>query len=107
MRAQNAGSISCALALAINRGLNLRPRGSARALSRPSRALNEQFAPNSGPADPPQDRGDVADRGHHCGRDRHQRPSVPDMSAQLEARAPVLKGGGLVVWSATENSTIQ
>ncbi len=35
------------------------------------------------------------------------RPNVPDMSTQLEARAPVLKAGQPVVWSASETSTIR
>jgi hypothetical protein len=35
------------------------------------------------------------------------RPIPPDMSARLEARAPVLKAGQSVMWSATETSTIR
>jgi hypothetical protein len=35
------------------------------------------------------------------------RPTVPDMSTQLEARAPVLKAGQPVIWSGTETSTIR
>jgi hypothetical protein len=35
------------------------------------------------------------------------RPTLPDMSTQLEARAPVLKAGGPVIWSGNENSTIR
>ena len=35
------------------------------------------------------------------------RPTVPDMSTQLEARAPILKAGQPVIWSATEDSTIR
>jgi hypothetical protein len=35
------------------------------------------------------------------------RPTVPDMSTQLEARAPVLKAGGPVIWSATDDTTIR
>jgi len=31
----------------------------------------------------------------------------PDMSAQLEARAPVLKAGQPVIWSGTETRTIR
>ena len=33
------------------------------------------------------------------------RPTVPDMSTQLEARAPVLKAGQPVIWSGSEIST--
>ena len=33
------------------------------------------------------------------------RPTVPDMSTQLEARAPVLKAGQPVIWSGSEVST--
>ena len=35
------------------------------------------------------------------------RPTVPDMSTQLEARAPVLKAGQPVIWSGSELSTIR
>lgn len=35
------------------------------------------------------------------------RPTVPDMSTQLEARAPVLKAGGPVIWSGNDNVTIR
>ncbi len=35
------------------------------------------------------------------------RPTAPDMSAQLEARAPVLKTGAPVIWSASETSAIR
>ena len=35
------------------------------------------------------------------------RPTVPDMSTQLEARAPVLKAGGPVIWSGNDNITIR
>jgi hypothetical protein len=35
------------------------------------------------------------------------RPSLPDMSAQLEARAPVLKAGQPTQWSRSETSTIR
>lgn len=35
------------------------------------------------------------------------RPTVPDMSTQLEVRAPVLKAGAPVVWSDTGTSTIR
>ena len=35
------------------------------------------------------------------------RPIVPDMSTQLEARAPVLKAGQPVIWSGSEISTIR
>ena len=33
------------------------------------------------------------------------RPTVPDMSTQLEARAPILKAGQPVIWSGSEIST--
>jgi hypothetical protein len=33
------------------------------------------------------------------------RPTAPDMSTQLEARAPVLKAGQPVIWSDSEIST--
>ena len=33
------------------------------------------------------------------------RPTAPDMSTQLEARAPVLKAGQPVIWSGSEIST--
>ena len=32
------------------------------------------------------------------------RPTVPDMSTQLEARAPILKAGQPVIWSGTETT---
>ena len=35
------------------------------------------------------------------------RSTVPDMSTQLEARAPVLKAGQSVIWSGSEISTIR
>jgi hypothetical protein len=35
------------------------------------------------------------------------RPTVPDMSTQLEVRAPVLKAGGPVIWSGNDNTTIR
>lgn len=35
------------------------------------------------------------------------RPDVPDMSTQLEARAPVLKAGGPVIWSGSDHSTVR
>ena len=35
------------------------------------------------------------------------RPNLPDMSTQLEARAPVLKAGQPVIWSGSETSTIR
>jgi hypothetical protein len=35
------------------------------------------------------------------------RPSLPDMSTQLEARAPVLKAGQPVIWTSHETSTIR
>jgi hypothetical protein len=35
------------------------------------------------------------------------RPTLPDMSTQLEARAPVLKAGQPVIWSGNETSTIR
>ncbi len=35
------------------------------------------------------------------------RPTVPDMSTQLEARAPVLKAGAPVIWSSSDSSTVR
>jgi hypothetical protein len=35
------------------------------------------------------------------------RPTVPDMSTQLEARAPLLKAGQPVIWSTSETTTIR
>ena len=35
------------------------------------------------------------------------RPSLPDMSTQLEARAPVLKAGKPVIWTDSEKVTIR
>ena len=35
------------------------------------------------------------------------RPTAPDMSTQLEARAPVLKAGQPLIWSGSEISTIR
>jgi hypothetical protein len=35
------------------------------------------------------------------------RPSLPDMSTQLEARAPVLKAGQPVIWTSRETTTIR
>jgi len=35
------------------------------------------------------------------------RPSLPDMSTQLEARAPVLKAGKPVIWTNSEKITIR
>jgi hypothetical protein len=35
------------------------------------------------------------------------RPSLPDMSTQLEARAPVLKAGKPVIWTSSEKVTIR
>ena len=35
------------------------------------------------------------------------RPSLPDMSTQLEARAPVLKAGQPIRWSGSETSAIR
>ena len=35
------------------------------------------------------------------------KPTAPDMSTQLEARAPVLKAGQPVIWSGSEISTIR
>ena len=35
------------------------------------------------------------------------RSTLPDMSTQLEVRAPVLKAGQPVIWSGNENSTIR
>ena len=34
-------------------------------------------------------------------------PPLPDMSTQLEARAPVLKAGQPTIWSGSETSTIR
>ena len=34
-------------------------------------------------------------------------PTLPDMSTQLEARAPVLKAGQPTQWSGVETSTIR
>ena len=35
------------------------------------------------------------------------RPTLPDMSTQLEARAPILKAGQPVIWTSNEGSTIR
>jgi hypothetical protein len=35
------------------------------------------------------------------------RPSLPDMSTQLEARAPVLKAGKPVIWTSSEKVAIR
>ena len=35
------------------------------------------------------------------------KPTAPDMSTQLEARAPVLKAGQPVIWSGSEISTVR
>ena len=35
------------------------------------------------------------------------RPSLPDMSTQLEARAPVLKAGKPVIWTSHDQNTIR
>lgn len=35
------------------------------------------------------------------------RPNIPDMSTQLEARAPVLKATKPVVWTSAEHVTIR
>jgi len=35
------------------------------------------------------------------------RPTLPDMSTQLEARAPVLKTGAQVIWSSSDTRTIR
>ena len=35
------------------------------------------------------------------------RPTMPDMSTQLEARAPILKAGQPVIWSANDERTIR
>jgi hypothetical protein len=35
------------------------------------------------------------------------RPSLPDMSTQLEARAPVLKAGQPMIWTSSEKVTIR
>jgi hypothetical protein len=34
-------------------------------------------------------------------------PRTPDMGSRLEARAPLLKAGQLVIWSGVETSTIR
>jgi hypothetical protein len=35
------------------------------------------------------------------------RPNLPDMSTQLEARAPVLKAGKPVIWTGADTTTIR
>jgi hypothetical protein len=35
------------------------------------------------------------------------RPNLPDMSTQLEARAPVLKAGKTVIWTGADTTTIR
>jgi hypothetical protein len=35
------------------------------------------------------------------------RPNLPEMSTQLEARAPVLKAGKPVIWTSSEKITIR
>jgi hypothetical protein len=35
------------------------------------------------------------------------RPNLPDMSTQLEARAPVLKAGQPVIWTQADDVTIR
>ena len=35
------------------------------------------------------------------------RPSLPDMSTRLEARAPVLKAGQPVIWTSRDGTTIR
>ena len=35
------------------------------------------------------------------------RPNLPDMSTQLEARAPVLKAGKPVIWTSHDQNTIR
>lgn len=35
------------------------------------------------------------------------RPTAPDMSTQLEARAPVLKAGQPVIWSGNDTTAIR
>jgi hypothetical protein len=35
------------------------------------------------------------------------RPNLPDMSTQLEARAPVLKAGKPVIWTSADTTTIR
>lgn len=35
------------------------------------------------------------------------RPTLPDMSTQLEARAPVLKAGQPVVWTSRDTTVIR
>ena len=35
------------------------------------------------------------------------RPSLPDMSTRLEARAPVLKAGKPLIWTSNEKITVR
>jgi hypothetical protein len=35
------------------------------------------------------------------------RPNLPDMSTQLEARAPVLKAGQPVIWTSADHTTVR
>jgi hypothetical protein len=35
------------------------------------------------------------------------RPNLPDMSTQLEARAPVLKAGKPVIWTGRDDVTVR
>ena len=35
------------------------------------------------------------------------RPNLPDMSTQLEARAPVLKAGKPVIWTRADHVTVR
>jgi hypothetical protein len=35
------------------------------------------------------------------------RPTLPDMSTQLETRAPVLKAGQPVIWTSADTTTIR
>jgi hypothetical protein len=35
------------------------------------------------------------------------RPNLPDMSTQLEARAPVLKAGKPVIWTRADSVTVR
>ncbi len=35
------------------------------------------------------------------------RPNLPDMSTQLEVRAPVLKAGQPIIWTSRDHTTIR
>ncbi len=35
------------------------------------------------------------------------RPTLPDMSTRLEARAPILKPGKAVIWTSSEHITVR